>query len=71
MAGEDKGLVTNVGPIQIDWPRSIGFFGALGAATARVTSGSEATDQPESMAHDLLMSPSAKSASQGDHWSTS
>jgi hypothetical protein len=33
MAAEDKGLVSCIGPIEIDWPRSIGFFGALGAAT--------------------------------------
>ena len=34
MAQEDKGLVSRVGPIEIDWPRSAGFFGALAAATA-------------------------------------
>jgi hypothetical protein len=34
MAQEDKGLVSRIGPIEIDWPRSMGFFGALGLATA-------------------------------------
>jgi hypothetical protein len=29
--GED-GLVSRLGPIEIDWPRSIGFFGGIGVA---------------------------------------
>jgi hypothetical protein len=31
---EDTGLVTRVGPLEIDWPRSIGYFGGIGIAVA-------------------------------------
>jgi hypothetical protein len=31
---EDKGLVSRVGPLEIDWPRSIGYFGGIGLAVA-------------------------------------
>jgi hypothetical protein len=31
---QDEGLTTHLGPIEIDWPQSIGYFGALGVATA-------------------------------------
>ena len=31
---EDAGLVTRVGPLEIDWPRSIGYFGGIGIAVA-------------------------------------
>ncbi len=34
MTQEDRGLVSRIGPIEVDWPRSIGFFGAVGVATA-------------------------------------
>src|SRR5579859_5826312 len=29
-----EGLTTMVGPVAIDWPRSIGYFGAIGTAVA-------------------------------------
>jgi hypothetical protein len=31
---EDKGLISRVGPLEIDWPRSIGYFGGIGLAVA-------------------------------------
>ncbi|HLI04947.1 MAG TPA: hypothetical protein VKV40_00080 [Ktedonobacteraceae bacterium] len=31
---EYRGLVSRVGPIEVDWPRSIGYFGGITAATA-------------------------------------
>ena len=31
---EDTGLVTQVGSLEIDWPRSIGYFGGIGIAVA-------------------------------------
>jgi hypothetical protein len=31
---QDEGLVSHIGPVDIDWPQSIGYFGALGVATA-------------------------------------
>ncbi len=31
---DQRGLVGTYGNIQVDWPRSLGFFGALGAAIA-------------------------------------
>lgn len=41
MAEEDKdvneqqqGMVSHFGPIQIDWPRTIGYYGGIGLATA-------------------------------------
>ncbi len=33
-AEEDRGLTSQIGPVQIDWPRSIGYFGGIGLATA-------------------------------------
>lgn len=34
MASEDRGLVSRVGPLEIDWPRSLGYFGGIALATA-------------------------------------
>lgn len=34
MPGEDQGLVGHVGPVQIDWPRTLGYFGGAAAAVA-------------------------------------
>lgn len=31
---EDQGLVTRIGPITIDWPRTVGYYGAIAAAVA-------------------------------------
>ncbi len=31
---EDRGLVTRIGPITIDWPRTVGYYGAIAAAVA-------------------------------------
>jgi len=31
---EDKGLVSRVGPLEIDWPKSIGYYGGIGVAVA-------------------------------------
>jgi hypothetical protein len=31
---EDQPFVTRVGPVTVDWPRSIGFFGGLALAVA-------------------------------------
>ncbi|GAC1323042.1 MAG: hypothetical protein NVSMB2_20560 [Chloroflexota bacterium] len=31
---EDRGLMTQVGPMQVDWPRSLGYFGGIGLALA-------------------------------------
>jgi hypothetical protein len=31
---EEKGLVIRVGPLEIDWPKSIGYFGGIGLAVA-------------------------------------
>jgi hypothetical protein len=33
-AKQDEGLTSSIGPVEIDWPQSIGYFGALGVATA-------------------------------------
>jgi hypothetical protein len=30
----DEELTSRIGPVEIDWPQSIGYFGALGVATA-------------------------------------
>jgi hypothetical protein len=30
----DAGLVSRFGPFEVDWPRSIGFFGGIGLAVA-------------------------------------
>lgn len=29
---EDRGLTTRIGPIEIDWPQSIGYYGGIGLA---------------------------------------
>src|ERR1700704_2398907 len=31
---DEPGITSQVGQVEIDWPRSLGFFGAIGAATA-------------------------------------
>ncbi len=31
---EDEPLVSRVGPLTIDWPRSVGYFGGIGLAVA-------------------------------------
>jgi hypothetical protein len=30
----ERDLTSQVGPVEIDWPRSVGYFGAVGAAVA-------------------------------------
>jgi hypothetical protein len=35
IASDERGITSNIGgKVEIDWPRSLGFFGALGAAAA-------------------------------------
>jgi len=29
---EDRGLVTHAGPVEVDWPRTIGYYGGLALA---------------------------------------
>jgi len=31
---EDTGLITRVGSLEVDWPKSIGYFGGIGIAVA-------------------------------------
>ncbi|MFT3771654.1 MAG: hypothetical protein QM820_40095 [Minicystis sp.] len=31
---EDEEFITRVGPLKVDWPRSIGYFGGIGVAVA-------------------------------------
>jgi hypothetical protein len=31
---QERGLVSHIGPIEIDWPRSIGYYGGIGLAVA-------------------------------------
>lgn len=33
-APEDRGLVSRIGPVKVDWPRSIGYYGGIGWAVA-------------------------------------
>jgi hypothetical protein len=33
-APQDWGLVSQIGPVKVDWPRSIGYFGGIGVAVA-------------------------------------
>jgi hypothetical protein len=33
-APEDRGLVSQLGPVKVDWPRSIGYYGGIGIAVA-------------------------------------
>jgi len=34
VAEEDRGLVSRIGPVEVDWPRSLGYFGGIALATA-------------------------------------
>lgn len=31
---QDRGLVGKVGPVEVDWPRTVGYFGGIGVAVA-------------------------------------
>jgi hypothetical protein len=31
---EQRGLVSRVGPLEVDWPRTVGYFGGIGLAVA-------------------------------------
>jgi hypothetical protein len=31
---QEQGLISQIGPIEIDWPRTIGYYGGIGLATA-------------------------------------
>ena len=31
---QKRGMTSRIGPIEIDWPRTIGYYGGLGLATA-------------------------------------
>jgi len=33
-APQDRGLVSHIGPITVDWPRSLGYYGGIGIAVA-------------------------------------
>ncbi len=33
-AAQDRGLVSHIGPITVDWPRSLGYYGGIGIAVA-------------------------------------
>jgi hypothetical protein len=33
-AQQDRGLVSQIGPLKVDWPRSIGYYGGIGIALA-------------------------------------
>ena len=33
-APQDRGMTSDVGPIEIDWPRTIGYYGGVSAALA-------------------------------------
>lgn len=33
-APQDQGLVSHIGPVTVDWPRSIGYYGGIGLAVA-------------------------------------
>jgi hypothetical protein len=32
MAAQDRGLTSRIGPIEVDWPRSAGYFGGIAVA---------------------------------------
>lgn len=32
MESDDHGLATTIGPIQVDWPRSVGYYGGIALA---------------------------------------
>ena len=34
ITNEDRGLMSRVGPFEIDWPKSVGYFGVIGLAVA-------------------------------------
>lgn len=34
MPEEDRGLTSRIGPVEVDWPRTIGYYGGIGLATA-------------------------------------
>src|SRR5436190_9166789 len=34
MAEQDRGLTSHVGPVEIDWPMAIGYYGGIGLALA-------------------------------------
>lgn len=34
MADQDRGLKSRIGPVEVDWPRSIGYYGGIGMALA-------------------------------------
>lgn len=34
MAEQDWGLTSRVGPLEVDWPRSLGYFGGVALAVA-------------------------------------
>jgi hypothetical protein len=34
MDSEDQGLFTRVGPLEVDWPKSVGYYGGIGLAVA-------------------------------------
>lgn len=31
---EDRGLISRLGPLEIDWPKSVGYYGGIGLAVA-------------------------------------
>ncbi|HZC04353.1 MAG TPA: hypothetical protein VE338_01825 [Ktedonobacterales bacterium] len=31
---QDRGLVSHIGPVRVDWPRSLGYYGGIGIALA-------------------------------------
>jgi hypothetical protein len=33
-APQDRGLVSDIGPVTVDWPRSIGYYAGIGIAVA-------------------------------------
>ena len=33
-APQDRGLVSRIGPVKVDWPRSLGYYGGIGIAVA-------------------------------------
>jgi hypothetical protein len=33
-APQDRGLVSSIGPLKVDWPRSIGYYAGIGIAVA-------------------------------------
>ncbi|GHO85039.1 hypothetical protein [Dictyobacter formicarum] len=34
MSEEDRGLTSRIGPVEIDWPHTIGYYGGIGLAMA-------------------------------------